>query len=105
LAARSPERVISVAWGVPAGERQPLYPVDVLVEAADRPGLLRDISEVLAKDKMNVTGVNTQTVKSAQGGMAWKRRDAFIKQRPRNRLCRAAGWRPLGAGARATGRL
>jgi GTP pyrophosphokinase len=28
-----------------------VYPVDVVVEAADRPGLLRDISEVFAKDK------------------------------------------------------
>jgi GTP pyrophosphokinase len=35
------------------------------VEAADRQGLLRDISEVFAKEKMNVTGVQTQTVKDA----------------------------------------
>jgi GTP pyrophosphokinase len=33
----------------------------VVVEADDRPGLLRDVSEVFAKDKMNVTGVNTQS--------------------------------------------
>jgi GTP pyrophosphokinase len=71
MAARSPERVISVAWGAPRGDKPALYPVDVLVEAADRSGLLRDISEVFAKDKMNVTGVNTQTVKDARGGTAW----------------------------------
>jgi GTP pyrophosphokinase len=35
----------------------------VLVEAADRPGLLRDISEVFAKDKMNVTGVHSATTR------------------------------------------
>jgi len=71
MAGRTPERVISVAWGVPRGDKQPLYPVDVLVEAADRSGLLRDISEVFAKDKMNVTGVSTQTVKDVRGGTAW----------------------------------
>ncbi|MBX3620279.1 MAG: bifunctional (p)ppGpp synthetase/guanosine-3',5'-bis(diphosphate) 3'-pyrophosphohydrolase [Rhizobacter sp.] len=71
MAARTPERVISVAWGAARSDRPALYPVDVLVEAADRPGLLRDISEVFAKDKMNVIGVNTQTVKGPQGHTAW----------------------------------
>ncbi|MBC7958214.1 MAG: bifunctional (p)ppGpp synthetase/guanosine-3',5'-bis(diphosphate) 3'-pyrophosphohydrolase [Cytophagales bacterium] len=71
MVARTPERVIGVAWGVPRSDKPALYPVDVLVEAADRPGLLRDISEVLAKDKMNVTGVNTQTVRDQRGGTAW----------------------------------
>ena len=71
MAARTPERVIGVAWGAPRGDKPALYPVDVLVEAADRSGLLRDISEVFAKDKMNVTGVNTQTVKGPQGHTAW----------------------------------
>ncbi|HEX3141112.1 MAG TPA: bifunctional (p)ppGpp synthetase/guanosine-3',5'-bis(diphosphate) 3'-pyrophosphohydrolase, partial [Rhizobacter sp.] len=71
MARRTPERVISVAWGAARGDKPALYPVDVLVEAADRSGLLRDISEVFAKDKMNVTGVSTQTVKDARGGTAW----------------------------------
>ena len=44
-----------------------MYPVDIYVEAADRQGLLRDISEVLAKEKMNVIGVQTQSLK----GTAW----------------------------------
>ena len=44
-----------------------MYPVDVSVEAVDRQGLLRDISEVFAKEKMNVIGVQTQSVK----GIAW----------------------------------
>jgi GTP pyrophosphokinase len=68
MAARSPERVIAVAWGATQGGS---YPVDVIVEAADRQGLLRDISEVFAKEKMNVTGVRTQSVKDAGGGTAW----------------------------------
>jgi GTP pyrophosphokinase len=71
MAARSPERVIAVEWGVPRSDKGALYPVDVMVEAADRQGLLRDISEVFAKEKMNVAGVKTQTVRDAQGGTAW----------------------------------
>ncbi|HEY0954658.1 MAG TPA: bifunctional (p)ppGpp synthetase/guanosine-3',5'-bis(diphosphate) 3'-pyrophosphohydrolase [Roseateles sp.] len=69
---RSPERVIAVAWGggepgTGAGKGAPVYPVDVLVEAGDRQGLLRDVLEVFAKEKMNVVAVNTQ---SLQGGTA-----------------------------------
>ena len=33
--------------------------VDVLVEAGDRQGLLRDISEVFSKERINVTAVKT----------------------------------------------
>jgi GTP pyrophosphokinase len=71
LAKRSPERLIAVTWGRPRAQGGEQYPVDVLVEAADRRGLLRDISEVFAKDQMNVTGVKTQSVKDASGGTAW----------------------------------
>jgi GTP pyrophosphokinase len=67
LAARSAERVIDVEWGAAQAGAGAVYPVDIAVEAADRQGLLRDISEVLAKDKMNVIGVQTQSVK----GTAW----------------------------------
>ncbi len=67
LAARSAERVIEVEWGSTPAEGAAVYPVDVGVEAADRQGLLRDISEVFAKEKMNVIGVQTQSIK----GTAW----------------------------------
>ena len=63
MAQGSPGRVIEVEWGQPGGTRPAVYPLDVAVEAADRPGLLRDISEVLAKEKMNVTAVHTQSAK------------------------------------------
>ena len=68
---KSPERSIPVAWGAARADRPGAYPVDVMVEAGDRQGLLRDISEVFAKDKMNVTGVKTQSVKDQSGGTAW----------------------------------
>ncbi|EYC51279.1 GTP pyrophosphokinase [Hylemonella gracilis str. Niagara R] len=61
------ERVIDVEWGLPktGGEGKgggPVYPVDVHIEAADRQGLLRDVSEVFVKEKINVIGAQTQTV-------------------------------------------
>ncbi|MBL8307206.1 MAG: bifunctional (p)ppGpp synthetase/guanosine-3',5'-bis(diphosphate) 3'-pyrophosphohydrolase [Rubrivivax sp.] len=69
MAATSPGRVIEVAWGSGGRERPAVYPLDVVIEADDRPGLLRDISEVFAKDKMNVTGVRTLSAKD--GSTAW----------------------------------
>ena len=69
MAAGSPGRVIEVEWGRAGGDRAAVYPLDVVVEASDRQGLLRDISEVFAKDKMNVIGVNTQSAKDR--GTAW----------------------------------
>jgi GTP pyrophosphokinase len=60
MAARNPERVIAVTWGGGA-QQDLLYAVDLLVEASDRQGLLRDISEVLSREKVNVTAVNTQS--------------------------------------------
>jgi len=68
MSARNAERVIDVEWGASkAAATASVYPVDVAIEAADRQGLLRDISEVFAKEKMNVIGVQTQSVK----GTAW----------------------------------
>jgi GTP pyrophosphokinase len=67
MAGHNPERVIDVEWGRPKLEEGSLYAVDVAVEAADRQGLLRDISDVFAREKMNVIGVQTQSVK----GTAW----------------------------------
>ncbi|MDR2325160.1 MAG: bifunctional (p)ppGpp synthetase/guanosine-3',5'-bis(diphosphate) 3'-pyrophosphohydrolase [Acidovorax sp.] len=68
MAARYEERVIDVAWGQPkAAVSSAVYPVDVAVEASDRQGLLRDISEVFAREKTNVIGVQTQSIK----GTAW----------------------------------
>ncbi len=60
---RNPERVIEVQWGQPRSDKAPVYPVDVVVHAVDRQGLLRDISEVFLKEKMNVIGAQTQTVR------------------------------------------
>ncbi len=67
MALRNGDRVIEVDWGQSASAQALVYPVDVNIEALDRQGLLRDISEVFAKEKMNVIGVQTQSVKD----LAW----------------------------------
>ncbi|MCC7328194.1 MAG: bifunctional (p)ppGpp synthetase/guanosine-3',5'-bis(diphosphate) 3'-pyrophosphohydrolase [Burkholderiales bacterium] len=55
---KEPERLIAADWGAPRDE---VFPVDIIVEAMDRQGLLRDISEVLSREKINVTAANTLT--------------------------------------------
>ena len=59
---KAPERVIQTTWGEHGKET--VYPVDIFVLAQDRQGLLRDISEVFSREKINVIGVNTQSAKS-----------------------------------------
>ena len=71
MASGSPDRVIEVEWNSPKAFDGAVYPVDVSIEASDRQGLLRDISEVFAKEKMNVIGVQTTSIKDNRGGTAW----------------------------------
>lgn len=65
---KAPERVIQTDWGSPAKET--VYPVDLFVRASDRQGLLRDISEILLREKINVISVSTQSMKQ-QARMAF----------------------------------
>jgi GTP pyrophosphokinase len=60
LAATERERLLEVDWG---GATAEAYPVDIEILAYDRAGLLRDITSVLANEKINVIGVNTYTDK------------------------------------------
>jgi GTP pyrophosphokinase len=91
MAAASPGRVIDVAWeadkAAGSGGKEALYPLDVLVEANDRPALLRDITEVFAKERLNVTGVQSQSARDAQGRVA---RMCFTVEVPDGRLLQGA---------------
>jgi len=62
MRAKSPERVIFTEWGSTGGH-DTVYPVDIFILAGDRQGLLRDISEIFSREKINVIGVNTQSTK------------------------------------------
>lgn len=68
MEAKAPERVIQTAWGKAGNET--VYPVDIFILAGDRQGLLRDISEIFLREKINVIGVSTQSAKG-QARMAF----------------------------------
>lgn len=61
MRAKAPERVIQTEWG--AAGLETVYPVDLFILSMDRQGLLRDISDVFMREKINVIGVNTQSSK------------------------------------------
>ena len=64
LVKQAPERIVEAQWGEDAFKGdQSVFPVDVAVEATDRNGLLRDISDVLSREKINVIAVNTLSKK------------------------------------------
>ncbi|MFQ5879642.1 MAG: RelA/SpoT family protein [Dehalococcoidia bacterium] len=50
------ERLIDVEWG----HKGQTYPVAVRIEAWDRVGLLRDISILVAEERVNMVGIHTQ---------------------------------------------
>ncbi len=56
LVGHNPERALEVRWGRNEGGR---YPVEVLVRAYDRRGLLRDIAELVASEDANITALHT----------------------------------------------
>src|SRR5690625_392387 len=58
LVARQPERSIEADWGDTGGNS---YPVDIHIHAPERANLLRDLTEVFARLRINVVGVNTQS--------------------------------------------
>ena len=55
LATRNPERLLPAAWAPRLGADS-AFQVDIVVRASDRNGLLSDIMEVLAREKIRVTG-------------------------------------------------
>lgn len=63
LSLRHPERLVAAQWNEAAAGAGPrrAYPVEIQIEAHDRQGLLRDVSEVFTVQRLNVTAVQTLT--------------------------------------------
>ncbi|PKM31217.1 MAG: GTP diphosphokinase [Gammaproteobacteria bacterium HGW-Gammaproteobacteria-11] len=57
---RDADRLIEVSWGSAPVQT---YPVEIYIKAYDRSGLLRDVSQMLANEKINVLEVSTRTNK------------------------------------------
>jgi len=55
------KRLIEVEWS--DRQEEEVYPVDIRLQAVDREGLLRDITSLLAADRINVLRVSTYTDK------------------------------------------
>jgi GTP pyrophosphokinase len=60
LAESDPERLIDAEWGRGRDAEEARYPVEMTVTATDRRGLLRDVGDALAREKINVTAARTQ---------------------------------------------
>ncbi|HQT26235.1 MAG TPA: TGS domain-containing protein, partial [Burkholderiales bacterium] len=50
-------RLLEAQWGTSAGK----FPADIHIAASDRQGLLRDISDILARERINVTATRTMS--------------------------------------------
>ena len=59
LIKKNPERVVTAQWGDDANANG--FTVTIKVVASDYPGLLRDVTTVIANEKINVLGVRSHT--------------------------------------------
>ncbi|MDO4997288.1 MAG: bifunctional (p)ppGpp synthetase/guanosine-3',5'-bis(diphosphate) 3'-pyrophosphohydrolase [Neisseria sp.] len=59
LAKQAPDKVLPASWANQQDGQ--VFAVDVEIRAQDRGGLLRDVSDALARHKINVTSVQTQS--------------------------------------------
>ncbi len=59
LATQSPEKVLPASWA--NLDNTQIFAIDIEIRAQDRNGLLRDVSDTLARHKLNVTAVHTMT--------------------------------------------
>ncbi|WP_066570334.1 bifunctional (p)ppGpp synthetase/guanosine-3',5'-bis(diphosphate) 3'-pyrophosphohydrolase [Snodgrassella sp. CFCC 13594] len=59
LAQLTPEKVLPVSWA--SQQDNQVFAIDIEIRAQDRGGLLRDVSDALARNKLNVTAVQTQS--------------------------------------------
>lgn len=57
---RHPERLFNVSWGQ---ETKQTYQVSINIEAEDRAGLIRDISNIIAAQHLSLLGLNTRVDK------------------------------------------
>ena len=92
----TPERAIEVQWSGTAGsaDEGARYPVDILVQTSNRAGLLRDITELFAREKMPITALQAGTGKNANHMMLTVNvADTHRLQQALAELCRMDGVR------------
>jgi GTP pyrophosphokinase len=62
LSEQKKDRLLEITWGE---ANESLYKVDVLITAFDRPGLLRDVTQLLVHEKVNVYALSTNIDKES----------------------------------------
>nr|CAA6830809.1 MAG: GTP pyrophosphokinase (EC, (p)ppGpp synthetase I [uncultured Thiotrichaceae bacterium] len=62
VAKEQQNRLVDVNWGASSTD----YAADIMVSGYNQPGMLRDIAEVLAKEKINVISINTRPAQDSQ---------------------------------------
>lgn len=89
LSAQAPERLIAADWGKNLGN---VFSADIEIEAHDRQSLLRDISDIFARSKINVTAVNTLS-RDTRAHMRFtvEIRDALSLRKVLDQVVRVAG--------------
>jgi len=50
-----PEKILNVSW---SGTTQATYPIDIIITAYDRPGLMRDISSITANENLTISDLS-----------------------------------------------
>ena len=103
MRALHPERALQVDWNLGSEE---MMPVQIRVEAFDRRGLLRDVSDVMAQERLSIDGVHSSTDPADRVATIHMRtavRDAaqlrqVLKRLSGGRQCAARGSRRLTAG-------
>ena len=60
MQSEEPERILKVEWAEKPTE---VYSVEIMVEAYDRHGLLRDITTMLDSQRINITAMQTRSNK------------------------------------------
>ena len=55
---KNPERIVEASWAVSYSQG---YTITVRITASDRPGLLRDITTVIANERVNVLGIQSKS--------------------------------------------
>ncbi|MBU2894450.1 GTP diphosphokinase [Colwellia sp. D2M02] len=58
-----PERIVEVQWGQ---DQKQSYQASALIVGSDRQGLLRDISTIIANDRISIVGMESNTDKAKQ---------------------------------------
>lgn len=67
LNSREPGRIIDVAWDKSAEQNQTgRFPVDIEMHVQERHTMLQEVSEILAKEKLNIVNINTHFPRSSK---------------------------------------